>query len=99
MQQPLVDHGPYPEAAVAIPKQRVGLEMRSGRKGIRLGFPVPELCDSAVLGDQDSAVNALDQRVNALRRICHGIEPGWTRLPSPQARHRSRPEIASAILV
>src|SRR6185369_14831081 len=29
----------------------------------------------------------------------HGIELGWTRLPSPQAVARSRPEVAPAIFI
>src|SRR6185436_11782671 len=86
-----------PQAAIAIAKQPVGLEP-SG-KPVRLEFPVPQLGDSGVLGNQESAVIAFEQRVDSLRRIRHGIELGWTRLPSPQAIHPSRPEIASAILI
>ena len=97
MQQPLVHQGADPQAAIAIPQQPVGLE--PGRKRIRLELPVPQLCDSGVLGNQESAVIAFEQRVDSLRRIRHGIERGWTRLPSPQAIHPSRPEIASAILI
>src|SRR4029453_13274098 len=67
-------------------------------KGVRLGFSISQLCDSAMLGNQDSAVVAFDQRVDSLRWIWHRIELGWTRLPSPQTIHRSRPDIASAIL-
>ena len=97
MQQPPLHQGANPQATIAIPKQPVGLE--PGRKRIRLELLVPQLCDSGVLGNQESAVIAFEQRVDSLRPIGHGIELGWTRLPSPHAIHRSRPEIASAILI
>ena len=73
--------------------------LKAGWKRIRLCLIVLQLRDSGVLGDQESAVIAFEQRVDSLRRIRHGIELGWTRLPSPQAIHPSRPEIASAILI
>jgi hypothetical protein len=97
MQEPLVHQGADPQATIVIPQQPVGLE--SSGKRVRLELPVPQLGDSGVLGNQESTVIAFEQRIDSLRRIRYGIELGWTRLPSPQAIHRSRPEIASAILV
>ena len=74
MQQPLVHQGADPHATIVIPQQPVGLE--SSGKRVRLEFSVPQLCDSVVLGNQESAVIAFEQRVDSLRRIRHGIERG-----------------------
>jgi hypothetical protein len=51
MQQSAIHQGADPQATLMIPKQPVGLELESGRKRIRLGLPVPQLCDAAVLGN------------------------------------------------
>src|SRR4051794_1106579 len=99
MQQPAVHHVSDPQATIAITKQPEGFELQPGRKWVLLGLPVPELCDSASLGNQDSAVIAFNQGVDSLRRIWHCIEFGGARLPSPDAVHRSQPEIASDILI
>jgi hypothetical protein len=51
-----------PETAVAIPEQPIGVELAPGAwKRIRLNFAVNKLSDSAVHGDQQSAVVAVDQ--------------------------------------
>jgi hypothetical protein len=39
MQQSAVHEAPDPQAAIAVPKQPVGLELQSGRKGYASVFP------------------------------------------------------------
>src|SRR5262245_49675320 len=99
MQQPAVAERADPEATVPIAKQHVGRKLQSGRKWIAFSLSISQSCDSAGLPNQDRAVAALCDRVDAVRRIRHSIHRRWTRLPPPQARHRSCPEIASAILI
>src|SRR4029453_1298295 len=98
MQQTVVHRGSYTETTIAIAKQFAGSVPQSGRKRIRLGFPVLQPRDSAVLGNQESAV-VFDQGMDPMRCVGDRIELRWTRLPSPHARRPSRPEIASAILI
>src|SRR5678809_41333 len=85
MQQASVDHGSDPQATIAIPQQPVWPELSFGRNWIRLALTVPELGDSGVLANQNSAVITLDQCINSLRRIWHRIQRGRSRLPSPKA--------------
>src|ERR1700756_2729403 len=99
MQQPPVRRRSDPEATIAIPKQIARMEPQPGRKRITLGFSVPQLRDSTVLGYQKSAVIVFDQTVDSVRRVWHSIELGWAWLPSPQAGHPSGPEIAPAIFI
>src|SRR4026207_2504804 len=84
---------------MTIAKEFAGLELQTRRKRKHLRPAILQLRDSTVLGDQDPAVVGLDQRVDAVGRIGHRIDPGWARLPSPQTCHRSRPQIAPAVLV
>src|SRR4051812_12699669 len=99
MQQSPVRKGSDPQAAIAIAKHPPWSELQPGRKRIRLGFPICQVCDSGLFDNQHSAGLALDERVDSLRRIRHRKEPGWSRVPSPQAGHPSRPEIASAVFI
>jgi len=99
MQQPVVYQRTNPQAAFAITEQPKRLKRQPDGKRIRLGFAVLQLGDASTLGNQDSAVVALTQRVDSLCRIWHGIELGWTRLPSPQAVARSSPDVAPAIFI
>src|SRR6266496_5897404 len=90
-----------PQTAIAIPEQPIGLEQPSAAwKGIRLGFSVNELSDSTLNGDQECAVVAFNQSFGgAHARVWQRIELRRTRLPSPQPRRRSHPEIASYIFI
>src|SRR6185436_19025251 len=47
MQEPAVHQGADPQATIVIPKQPVRLELQPGRKRIRFGLPVRQLCNSA----------------------------------------------------
>src|SRR4029453_14832915 len=99
MHEPAVHDGSDPKGAMAVAKQAAGLERKRRRKRKGLDPPVPELADSAVLGNQYPAVIALDQRVDSLLGIGHRIDPGRAGLPCPQASHRSRPETAPVVLI
>src|SRR4030095_10389575 len=99
MQQSAIYQRANPKASITLPKQLIRLKWQRGRKRIRFRFTVSQLCDPRTLGNQDSAVVALVQRVDSLTRIWHGIELGTTRLPTPQAIRRSGPEVAAAVCV
>ena len=99
MQQTVVHGRADPQTTIAIPKQTTGFELQSGRKRIRLGFPVLQPGDPTVLGDQQSAVLIFNERIDSKRRIRDELELRRPRLPFPQAGRRSRPEIARAILI
>src|ERR1700736_5876178 len=95
--------GSNPQTTIAIPEHTQGLEwLRPGTwKRVRFGLPVNELSDSALRRDQECAVIALIHSLGgrADHRVWHRIEFRRTRFPSPQPSLRSRPEIASAILI
>src|ERR1700759_1405038 len=99
MQQARANRRSDPQATIAIPKQSVTSELLPSRKRISFSSPGPQLCDTAILGNKEFAVVAFDQSVDSERRVWHWIELRWTRLPSPEPGHPSRPEIASAILI
>src|SRR6185503_14271431 len=99
MQQTAVYQSTNPKASSTVAKQLIRLKWQHSRKRIRFRFAVSQLCDPGALGDQNSAVVALDQRVDSLGRIWHMIELGRARLPSPQTIHRSCPEVAVAVFV
>src|SRR5579871_1669328 len=99
MQQPKIHRGPDPQSSIAVPKQPLGAHARAAGNRICLGSPVLQLCDSVMLGNQDSTVIALDKRKNQVRRVCHAIEFGPPRLPLPKASLPCGPQVASAILV
>ncbi len=75
------------------------MELQPRRKRNHLRLAVLQLRDSAVLGHQDPAVVGLDQCIDAIGRIGHRIDLRRARLPSPETCHRSRPQVAPAVLV
>jgi hypothetical protein len=91
--------GSDPQTAIAIPEQPGGKDRPPGAADrMCLDISVNELSDSAAHGDQEFAFVAFDQTLDVLR-VWDRIEFRRIRLPSPQPRRRSGPEIASAVLI
>src|SRR5262249_28650482 len=90
-----------PQTALAIAEHSTGLELSdtSWERMRHLCFPIDETSDSTAHSDQECAVIAFSQALDAVRLARQRMEFWRTRFPSPQPVLHSHPEIALGVVV